>query len=63
MRMREWVKDEWRAKTWRKWGVDEQRRVGKNRENGIDRDRGGRIGGREREGVRGRDGGRKRGRG
>ena len=35
-RMREWVKDEWRAKTWRKRGVDEQRRLGKNRENGID---------------------------
>ena len=37
MRMREWVKkNEWRAKTWRKRGVDEQRRVGKNKENGID---------------------------
>ena len=29
-------KTEWRAKTWRKSGVDEQRRVGKNKENGID---------------------------
>ena len=29
-------KNEWRAKTWRKRGVDEQSRVGKNRENGID---------------------------
>ena len=36
MRMREWVKNEWRAKTWRKRSVDEQRRVGKNKENGID---------------------------
>ena len=37
MRMREWVqKNEWQAKTWRKSGVDEQRRVGKNKENGID---------------------------
>ena len=38
MRMREWVpkNNEWRAKTWRKRGVDEQRRVGKNKENGID---------------------------
>ena len=37
LRMREWVqKNEWRAKTWRKRGVDEQRRVGKNKENGID---------------------------
>ena len=38
MRMGEWVpkKNEWRAKTWRKRGVDEQRRVGKNKENGID---------------------------
>ena len=36
-RMRECVqKNEWRAKTWRKRGVDEQRRVGKNKENGID---------------------------
>ena len=30
------TKNEWRAKTWRKRGVDEQRRVGKNKENGID---------------------------
>ena len=37
MRMRGWVQNtEWRAKTWRKRGVDEQRRVGKNKENGID---------------------------
>ena len=37
MRMIEWVKKhEWRAKTWRKRGVDEQRRVGRNKENGID---------------------------
>ena len=37
MRMREWVqKNELRAKTWRKRGVDEQRRMGKNKENGID---------------------------
>ena len=62
-------KNEWRAKTWRKRGVDEQRKVGKNRENGIEivlrRERGGRIGGREREGGKevGRGGGRKRGMG
>ena len=53
------TKNEWRAKTWRKRGVDEQRRVGNNKENGIDivwhRDRGGRIGGRRSE----REGGRK----
>ena len=30
------TKNEWRAKTWRKRGVDEQRRVGKNKGNGID---------------------------
>ena len=37
MKMREWVpKNEWRAKMWKKRGVDEQRRVGKNKENGID---------------------------
>ena len=29
-------KNEWRAKTWRNRGVDEYRRVGKNRENGKD---------------------------
>ena len=29
-------KNEWRAKTWKKRGVDEYRRVGKNRENGND---------------------------
>ena len=66
MRMREWVqKNEWRAKTWRKWGVDEQRRVGKNKENGIDIsacDAETGEGGSEEEGVRGREGGRKKGR-
>jgi hypothetical protein len=36
MRMREWVKNERWAKTWRKRVIDEYRRVGKNRENGID---------------------------
>ena len=36
MRMREGKKNEWRAKTWRKRGVDEQRTVGKKKENGID---------------------------
>ena len=30
------TKNEWRTKTWRKRGVDEQRRVAKNKENGID---------------------------
>ena len=29
-------KNEWQAKTRRKRGVDEQRRVGKNKVNGID---------------------------
>ena len=33
MRMREWVKNEWRAKMLRKRGVVEYRTVGKNREN------------------------------
>ena len=36
MRMREWVKNEWQANILRKKGVDEYRRVGKNRENGKD---------------------------
>ena len=37
MRMREWVqKNEWRGKKWMKSGVDEKRKVGKNKENGID---------------------------
>ena len=36
MRMREWVKKRVTGENVRKRGVDEQRRVGKNKENGID---------------------------